>query len=1284
MKKILGIIFALVLVVLLASCDEGHTHTFNESWNSDATHHWHGATCEHTDEVCDKTEHSWDAGTITLVPTEETEGKKTFTCTVCQYKKEEKVEKLDHTHNWVDATCTSPKTCSKCNETEGEALEHTPATAVEENRVEASCKAAGSYDLVVYCTACETEISREAKTIAQLEHTPAAAVEENIVNASCEAAGSYDLVVYCSVCETEISREAKTIAQLEHTPVVDEKVEPTCTETGLTAGSHCSVCNAVIVAQEEVEATGHDYSTTWSKDETNHWHECHCGDKKDLASHDGGNATETQKAICSACETEYGSLLPTYLGTMADIKAYGIISGNTLTFSYTTENTSDFQISQFITFGDGVVYEVRFKEGWVGVYNWNASAWVEWNGKVENPIYNNVENGRLISQTTDLTFFADLGVDISNPTILLAKEMSEAYLIYNDTKYLSFDDKSGWLALDGEEHTFTYTKKELVSELISLGTFGASNVSAYAKIEGTKLTMRYEVAEGTVPGEINQFFIFNTDVVYEVRFNQAGWTGIWNWTKVDWELWNAKVTIPTYETVDGKYVMTQVIELTYFSDLGLDINSIKYDATENLSGETHLVFNYSNVDFNNHSTWVNLIDLFEGNVCIHTLSEAVEENRVAATCEAAGSYDLVVYCSSCHTEISRETKTITQLDHTAAEAVEENRVAATCTKAGSYELVVYCTVCETELSREAKTIAQLEHTPAEAVEENRVAATCTTKGSYDLVVYCGVCNTELSRTNNELNLLDHAFDENAWDYKDQNGHAHCCVNCDAHSEVVAHVSSGAATETEAEVCTECGYIIAEATGHIIHTPKDGWKYDATHHWHECVGCSTEKINYEEHTPAEAVEENKVAATCKTAGSYDLVVYCSVCGTEITREAKTIAQLEHTPVVDEKVEPTCTETGLTAGSHCLVCNTVIEEQTIIEATGHTYDAEVWKNDENSHWNECHCGEKLNIENHKGGQATGIEKAICSVCETTYGNLLPTFIGVFGASNINAYATLEGNILTMSYEVANGTVPGEINQFFIFDTDVVYEVRFNQAGWTAVWNWTKVDWEAYNAKLGIPTYTTVDGKYVMTQVIDLTYFSDLGLDITLIKFNAGENLQGETHLMHNGNRVDFNNHSTWVDLKAVLSGEETNEPEVNDGFLGTFGASNVSAYATLEGNILTMRYEVAEGTVPGQINQFFIFNTDVVYEVRFDQAGWTGVWNWTKVDWEAYTGKLGIPTYTTVDGKYVMTQVIDLTYFSDLGLDISSIKFDAAENLETHLIHDGSQVDFNNHSTWVVLK
>ena len=48
-----------------------------------------------------------------------------------------------------------------------------------------------------------------------------------------------------------------------HTPEIDVAIAATCTEDGLTEGSHCEVCGELLVAQEVVSALGHDWSGEW-------------------------------------------------------------------------------------------------------------------------------------------------------------------------------------------------------------------------------------------------------------------------------------------------------------------------------------------------------------------------------------------------------------------------------------------------------------------------------------------------------------------------------------------------------------------------------------------------------------------------------------------------------------------------------------------------------------------------------------------------------------------------------------------------------------------------------------------------------------------------------------------------------------------------------------------------------------------------------------------------------------------------------------------------------------
>ncbi len=95
--------------------------------------------------------------------------------------------------------------------------------------------------------------------------------------------------------------------------------------------------------------------------------------------------------------------------------------------------------------------------------------------------------------------------------------------------------------------------------------------------------------------------------------------------------------------------------------------------------------------------------------------------------------------------------------------------------------------------------------------------------------------------------------------KDGTRHWHVC-SCGEEVDVTPHTPDRAeATETEPVKCTECGYIITPALGHITHVAGEEWFFDDTNHWHKCTGCS-EKLNVSAH-----VYDNGVDTTCNVCG-----------------------------------------------------------------------------------------------------------------------------------------------------------------------------------------------------------------------------------------------------------------------------------------------------------------------------------------------------------------------------------------------------------------------------------
>ncbi len=101
-----------------------------------------------------------------------------------------------------------------------------------------------------------------------------------------------------SVCTKEVTAQDVSIPAKGHTADTDPAKAATCTGTGLTEGSRCSVCGHVIKAQTVTAALGHDYGN-YHYDAGGHWKVCRrCGAASAKHDHNYDNDRDTQCKDC--------------------------------------------------------------------------------------------------------------------------------------------------------------------------------------------------------------------------------------------------------------------------------------------------------------------------------------------------------------------------------------------------------------------------------------------------------------------------------------------------------------------------------------------------------------------------------------------------------------------------------------------------------------------------------------------------------------------------------------------------------------------------------------------------------------------------------------------------------------------------------------------------------------------------------------------------------------------------------------------------------------------------
>ena len=259
-----------------------HVHTFCEAWTTDATSHWHTATCEHTTEVSGKADHQFpETWKLVTAATEEAAGLEERFCEVCNYRATQVIPQLKHKHDiattwstdstkhWHAASCDREehnedvaehiwnhedyqydsesgkeiRTCTVCLYVDDKAHNHTEDSGTVTTAATCVTKGVKTFK----CTVCNVVVRTEE--VPAKGHT-----EDSGTVTTAPTCGTKGVKTFkCTVCNVVVrTEEVPAKGHTEDSGTVT--TAPTCGTKGVKTFK-CSVCDAVL-RTEEIPATG--------------------------------------------------------------------------------------------------------------------------------------------------------------------------------------------------------------------------------------------------------------------------------------------------------------------------------------------------------------------------------------------------------------------------------------------------------------------------------------------------------------------------------------------------------------------------------------------------------------------------------------------------------------------------------------------------------------------------------------------------------------------------------------------------------------------------------------------------------------------------------------------------------------------------------------------------------------------------------------------------------------------------------------------------------------------